>query len=156
MKFFAFSLLASLSLVAYAGTPEAMVILKSNCFSCHNSEKEKGGLDLTTRKSLLRGGDEGKVVVPGKAAASRLIQSLQPGADPHMPPKGQLSPRSISALESWVNNGAFWDENALKDRPSPARKQLKQLPPGYLPSLTVSLSPDVKRLEVGQSNIVMF
>ena len=25
----------------WAGTPEAMVLLKSNCFSCHNPEKEK-------------------------------------------------------------------------------------------------------------------
>ena len=56
-----------------AGTPEAMALLKANCFSCHNPDKKKGELDLTTREGLLRGGEEGKVVVPGKAAASRLV-----------------------------------------------------------------------------------
>ena len=85
-------------------TTEAMVILKSNCFSCHNPDKEKGGLDLTICKSLLRGGDEEKVISPEKAASSRLIQSQLTGADPHMLPKAQLSPRSISALEAWINN----------------------------------------------------
>ena len=155
MKLFVFGLIAYLSFGANAGTPEAMVILKSNCFSCHNPDKEKGGLDLTTRKSLLRGGDEGKVIIPGKAASSRLIQSLQPGADPHMPPKVQLSPRSISALEAWINSGVQWDDNALKNRPSPVRKQLKQLPSGYLPSLAVALSPDGKRLVVGRSNLLI-
>ena len=44
-----------------AGTPEAMVLLKANCFSCHNPEKEKGGLDLTSREAILAGGDNGKV-----------------------------------------------------------------------------------------------
>ena len=81
-----------------------MVIFKSNCFSCHNPVKEDGDLDLTTCKSLLPEGDDGKVIIPGKAACSRLIQSLSPGADPHMPSKSQLSPRSISVLEAWINN----------------------------------------------------
>ena len=56
---------------AIAGTPEAMSLLKANCFSCHNPDKEKGGLDLTTRAAALRGSEEGKVLLPGRAAASR-------------------------------------------------------------------------------------
>ena len=40
-------------------TPEAMRLLKSNCFSCHNDEKKKGGLVMTTREALLKGGDNG-------------------------------------------------------------------------------------------------
>ncbi|MDG2212453.1 MAG: hypothetical protein P8M70_01370, partial [Verrucomicrobiota bacterium] len=138
-----------------AGTPEAMVLLKSNCFSCHNPDKKKGELDLTTREGLLRGGEEGKVVVPGKAAASRLVQTLQSGVDTHMPPKDQLSPRSIAALEEWVNKGMKWDADALKDRPSPKVEQLKNIPKSYEPSLAVALSPDGKRLAVGRANRVI-
>ncbi|MSU42636.1 MAG: hypothetical protein EXS22_01170, partial [Pedosphaera sp.] len=51
-----------------AGTPEAMSLLKANCFACHNDEKKKGGLVLTTREAMLRGGENGAVVVMGKAA----------------------------------------------------------------------------------------
>ena len=138
-----------------AGTPEAMVLLKANCFSCHNPDKKKGELDLTTREGLLRGGEEGKVVVSGKAAVSRLVQTLQSGADAHMPPKDQLSPRAIAALEEWVNKGMKWDAAALKDRPSPKVEQLKKIPAGYEPSLAVALSPDGKRLAVGRANRVI-
>jgi len=137
-----------------AGTPEAMVLLKANCFSCHNPDKKKGELDLTTREALLRGGEEGKVVVPGKAAASRLVQTLQSGADVHMPPKDQLSPRAIAALEEWVNKGVKWDAAALEDRPGPKVEQLKNIAPSYEPSLAVALSPDGKILAVGRANRV--
>ena len=139
----------------WAGTPEAMVLLKANCFSCHNPDKEKGGLDLTSREAILTGGDNGKVLQPGKAAASRLVQTLQPGADPHMPPKDQLSPRAIAALETWVNDGAPWDTEALKDRPSPKRDQLASLPPSYAPSLALAMSADGKRLAVSRANRVL-
>ena len=109
-------LLLFLSGAVHAGTPEAMSLLKANCFSCHNPDKEKGGLDLTTSEGLMRGSEEGKVITLGKAPSSRIIQVIQTGSDPHMPPKGQLSPRAISTLEDWVNVGAEWDVAALKDR----------------------------------------
>ena len=35
---------------------EAMRLLKSNCFSCHNGVKKKGGLTMTSREALLKGG----------------------------------------------------------------------------------------------------
>ena len=52
MKLFVFGLIAYLSFGANAGTPEAMVILKSNCFSCHNPDKEKA-LDLSECKQFI-------------------------------------------------------------------------------------------------------
>jgi WD40 repeat protein len=144
-----------LTVTVRAGTPEAMSLLKSNCFSCHNPKKEKGGLDLTTRKAMLKGGDDGKVIVPGKAEASRFIQGLQATADPHMPPKYQLSPRAIEAFEQWVDAGAQWDASALKDRPRPAHDQLAALPKDYTPVLGVALAPDAKRLAIARGNKVV-
>ena len=32
-----------------------MRVLKTNCFSCHNEQKKKGGLVMITRESLLKG-----------------------------------------------------------------------------------------------------
>ena len=128
-------IIALLVASTFAGTPEAMMLLKANCFSCHNPDKEKGGLNLTTREGLLRGSEEGKVINPGKAPSSRIIQVIQTGSDPHMPPKGQLSPRAISTLEDWVNAGAEWDAAALKDKPRPTPAQLGALPVNYTPAL---------------------
>ena len=137
-----------------AGTPEAMSLLKANCFACHNDEKKKGGLVLTTRQAMLRGGENGAVVVMGKAAASRLVQVMQPGADPHMPPKDQLTPRAIQSIESWINAGAQWDAALLVDRPPPAHEQLGALPTNYAPVLALAMTPDGQRLAVGSGNRV--
>ena len=145
----------SLTSPARAGTPEAMSLLKTNCFSCHNPEKLKGKLDLTTRESLILGGKDGPVVVPGKAAVSRLIHVLQAGADPHMPPKDQLSPRAIATFEAWIDDGAQWDTGALTDKPAPELADLKALPAEYSPVLSIALAPDGKRLAAGRGNMVV-
>ena len=141
--------------VARAGTPEAMSLLKSHCFACHNEEKKKGGLVLTSREAMLRGGEHGPAVEAGKAAASRMIQFIQPGADPHMPPKDQLTPRAIQSLEQWINAGAVWDASLLADRPAPAHEKLRALPSSYAPVLALAMTPDGQRLAVGSGHRVI-
>src|SRR5437899_7606250 len=95
-------------------TPQAMVILKANCFGCHNSEQKKGGMVLTSRKDLLKGSENGPVLTPSvKAERSKILQVLSAEADPHMPPKKQLTDKQIATLRSWIEQGAEWDEKAL-------------------------------------------
>jgi WD40 repeat protein/mono/diheme cytochrome c family protein len=140
---------------AFAGSPaEAMRILKSNCVSCHNEEKKKGGLLMTSREGLLKGGDNGPALVAGDPAASEMIASLEPGADPHMPPKKQLAPAQIATLSQWVKEGANWDAAALKatEASAPRTVTLRELPPTYRPVLALALSPDGRRLAVGWGN----
>src|SRR5262249_5781466 len=48
---------------------DILPILKARCAECHTNGKYKGSLSLDTRADLLRA----KVVVPGKSAASELI-----------------------------------------------------------------------------------
>ena len=45
---------------------KAMEVLRAECFACHNEEKKKGRLVLTSREALMKGNDEGVVVVAGK------------------------------------------------------------------------------------------
>src|SRR5260221_11539442 len=66
---------------------EAMRVLRANCLSCHNDEKKKGGLRLTTRENALKGGEDGPVLAPGKVTDSLLARVILPESDPHMPPK---------------------------------------------------------------------
>jgi hypothetical protein len=55
---------------------QAMGILKTQCLSCHNAEKKKGGLSLETRDLALKGGENGAALKAGDAAHSALITSL--------------------------------------------------------------------------------
>src|SRR6185295_7752859 len=85
-------------------------VLVENCYKCHSaeSEKVKGGLRLDTREALLKGGDSGPGIVPGKPDKSVLIKAVrQEDKDIAMPPKGdKLSDEQIADLEAWVRMGA--------------------------------------------------
>jgi hypothetical protein len=77
-------------------------ILDVHCVKCHGPIERKGGLDLDTPEAVLKGGDEGPVVVPGQPAKSRLYSYLAPDADPHMPPKKQLGDSDRDMIRAWI------------------------------------------------------
>jgi len=82
------------------------ILTAGGCTNCHG---DNGGLDVSTVRSLLAGGDTGPAVVPGYADSSRLLQAIvsEPPFGPRMPPEGApLSPASISIVRAWINNGA--------------------------------------------------
>src|SRR5437764_15251653 len=62
-----------------------------NCVKCHGVIEQKSGLELDSPEMVMKGGDDGAVVVPGKPEKSRLYKYLAPDSDPHMPPKKQLT-----------------------------------------------------------------
>jgi mono/diheme cytochrome c family protein len=77
-------------------------ILRDHCVECHSQTKAKSGLDLTTFQLALRGGDRGAGFVPGRPDDSNLVLFLKPGADPHMPPKRQLSDEQIELVRTGI------------------------------------------------------
>ncbi|ATP56770.1 cytochrome C [Pedobacter ginsengisoli] len=87
-----------------------MPIFNEKCLSCHNLEKAKGSLILTDAKSMLKGGKNGKLFVPGKPEISLLLERIHLPVDDkkHMPPKSksQLTPEEITILALWVKDNA--------------------------------------------------
>ncbi|MBI3861701.1 MAG: hypothetical protein HY290_07380, partial [Planctomycetia bacterium] len=82
---------------------------KSYCLACHDGgDDSKGGLSLLTHKTLMEGGDDGPVIVPGKSDDSRLVKMLLGTARPKMPPKDSKQPRAeeIELVRRWVDLGA--------------------------------------------------
>jgi len=138
---------------ANGSTAQAMSVLRVNCLSCHNDEKKKGGLRLTSRENALKGSDNGPVLVPRKADKSLLTKVLLEDSDPHMPPKKQLSEKDIATLRRWIDAGAKWDAKALAESPSDTKPiQLASIPGSYQPVLALALSPDEKWLAVARAN----
>ena len=82
-------------------------VLVSQCYECHGSEakKAKGGLLLDTREGLLRGGESGPALVPGKAAESMLVAALK-HENLEMPPKKKLSEEVVGDFVRWIERGA--------------------------------------------------
>jgi mono/diheme cytochrome c family protein len=95
---------------------EVRPVLADHCYKCHGKEKQKSGLRLDSRELVLKGGEVGPVVVPGKPEASRLILAVNhakakdvepmPSADEKIPDK------AIAALTEWVRQGLPWPAEA--------------------------------------------
>jgi len=49
-----------------------MPIVQARCIYCHNDEKQKGDLNLTSYEAMMKGGKSGKVVTAGKPEKSKL------------------------------------------------------------------------------------
>src|ERR1043165_4055035 len=95
--------------VAKATYSQVRAIFAQHCLSCHDSKEQEAGLILETHQSLLKGGDDGTVIVPGKAADSLLVQQIEHTKKPFMPPpkKGdKLSAQEIAVIRAWIDAGA--------------------------------------------------
>ena len=85
-------------------------LLDAKCIQCHNSEKKKGNLQLTSIDLILKGGKKGPALTAYNANQSLMIQRmlLDPSNDKHMPPKGkpQFNNKEINLIYWWVQHGA--------------------------------------------------
>ena len=85
-------------------------ILETRCISCHNQDKRKGELLMTSLENLMKGGESGAAVVRGNATSSELIRRVTlPQDDEHfMPPEGKtpLTKEQVQMLEWWIDQGA--------------------------------------------------
>lgn len=104
-----------------------------HCFDCHANGKRKGGLDLTSRENLLKGGENGPAIFVGKSQQSLLIQKVtSTDPDERMPSKGQpLNKEEVASLKAWIDQGAVWDATVVGLPPKPSVKpRIPMLPSG--------------------------
>lgn len=90
-------------------------ILNNKCFSCHNSKKNKGELMLQSPEMILKGGENGEVIVPNHPDKSALYTKLvlPKDDDDHMPPEGktQLTKEEIKIISAWIEQGSSFDKS---------------------------------------------
>jgi hypothetical protein len=98
--------------VTYVG--DIKPILDKSCTKCHGTEKQKGKLRLDSLAAALKGGEDGKVIEPGKSAESLLVHNVSHLGDEDnwMPPPGnkakipQLTAAQIGLIRAWIDQGA--------------------------------------------------
>ncbi|MEO8499140.1 MAG: c-type cytochrome domain-containing protein, partial [Planctomycetota bacterium] len=82
-------------------------VLVEHCYECHSvgAKEVKGNLVVDTAAGLLKGGDSGASLVPGKPAESLLLEAIHfDGLE--MPPAGRLPDNVIADFEKWIEMGA--------------------------------------------------
>ncbi len=96
-------------------------LLVANCTGCHiDAMQVRGGLNMGTLASLLRGGDSGEIVDTADAMGSLLIRKLRGEEGARMPAGGRppLDDASIELISTWIAEGALLDSGAM-DQPLP-------------------------------------
>ena len=86
-------------------------LLESHCFKCHGGgDKLKGEFRITSRASLLHGGEFGPAYDADNPSASLLLKMISYQDENHqMPPKAKLSDAEIALLTQWIEKGAPYD-----------------------------------------------
>ncbi len=92
-------------------------VLVAHCLECHGDKKQEAGIRLDAGKFLTRPGDSGPAVTLGKPAESLLMQVVGYAGDIKMPPKGKLSDAEISALQTWIEQGAVYPGSVTESGP---------------------------------------
>ena len=97
-------------------------ILDDRCVACHHAGRAKGGLALDTREAIEEGGDDGPVLVAGRAEESELIHRvwLPLQSEDHMPPEGrpQLTVAEAELIRWWIDRGASFEETLTQAEPN--------------------------------------
>lgn len=85
-------------------------VFDANCVACHSDSKIKGGLRLDSYSRLMKGGEEGFVIVAGKPDQSALFKRITlPPTDKHFMPTDGKSPlklEEIAWIKAWIQDGA--------------------------------------------------
>ena len=89
-------------------------IFEKSCVKCHGAEKPKGKLRLDSLEGALKGGEDGKVLTPGKSTESMLMLNIAHLGDPddYMPPPKNkagipaLTKEEIGLIRAWIDQGA--------------------------------------------------
>jgi len=110
-------------------------IFESKCLNCHNPDKKKGDMDLSTYLGALAGSSGGKVALAGDGGSSKLFTVTVHTEEPVMPPEGDKIPKKDADLiRAWIDGGL------LENGGSTARKKEK-------PAFDLSAAPTGQRPE---------
>src|SRR5438876_799173 len=87
-------------------------ILQRHCFTCHSAAQMTAGLSLESYPGVLKGGGSGKIVKPGRSAASLLYQVIAQETDgvPRMPfGQPKIPENEIAIIRDWIDLGLLAD-----------------------------------------------
>jgi mono/diheme cytochrome c family protein len=90
---------------------EIKPIFEASCIRCHGRGRSRGGFQIDSKQSLLKGGDTGPGAISGKSAGSYIIELVSGlNSEEVMPKKGKrLTPEEVGVLRGWIDQGMPWD-----------------------------------------------
>ncbi len=125
-------------------------LFQEKCLACHGNDEQKikGGFDMRTLQSTLKGGESEKPsIVPGKPEESPLyLASTRQHEDDWdaMPPKeaDKLYSEQLSWIKDWITGGAPWPDEAKRSALAKANADKWSAEDGITVKTTGALSPE--------------
>lgn len=86
-------------------------VLAANCTACHGTMRPRENFSLINFTGLLKGGDSGPPIVPGKPDESLIVKKLKGTGGGQRMPVGRdpLSTDVMAKIEKWIAEGAKFD-----------------------------------------------
>src|SRR5258708_24504306 len=110
--------LAAGTLGAQSFNNDLQPIFRKYCLGCHAAGVKMGSLDLETHEGIMRGGNQGTIVVPGKSDDSRLYLTVAGKLKPSMPMDGRTLPAGeLDIIKGWIDHGPKAETQQVKPRP---------------------------------------
>ena len=127
-------------------------ILDAHCVACHGEGKVKANLRLDSYDHLMRGGEDGAVVLPGEPERSTLLKriTLPPSDEKFMPSEGRppLKAEEVALIRAWIAQGASPELKSLAGIPLPVVEGSAVPPRDSLPSAgTITMKKAAPREE---------
>ena len=105
-------------------------IFQAHCGTCHNLQKQRGGLALDDYARVMEGGASGEVIVPKDLDGSRLWQLVSHADEPTMPPdQDRIDDEKLDVIRQWIVGGAI-RKAGDKAKTSPSAWVYQPLPAG--------------------------
>lgn len=126
--------------------------LKGNCISCHNKTTTKAELNMETPELMIKGGESGPSIIPGKSAESLIVAASLHAKDMEMPPPNNksgavnLTPEQIDTLRLWI------DQGAKSTAPQERTVVLQAFSASVDPIYCLAISSDGRYAACGRSN----
>src|SRR6266566_560753 len=105
---FAFCLFTSLAFAQEKITYQDHILplVEANCSKCHNADKKKADLELTSYQGALKGSGSGLVLLSGNLDGSKLWKALTHSEEPFMPPnRPKLDDKDLEKFKKWILGG---------------------------------------------------
>jgi WD40 repeat protein len=129
-------------------------IFSKYCLDCHSSKDPDAKLVLEDFDSLIKGGQDGPVIVPANSGASLLVRMVEgtlvkDGKTRVMPPgkkRKKLDPGEIAAIKMWIDAGARG--------PTPGKTAIAELNVPKIAPVGVPRNPINALLEIPQADLI--
>ncbi|MEC8905636.1 MAG: c-type cytochrome domain-containing protein, partial [Verrucomicrobiota bacterium] len=129
-------------------------VFKKSCIACHNATKAKAKLNLENVSLIMKGSDNGEVIIPGNADESLVfLQASHQEEDFMPPPKNKsnapnLSPEELALLKLWIDQGAKDDDTLAAEKKVNFTTMSDRVKAIY----SVAVSPDNQYVAAGRGN----